>query len=567
MKYTYSIRRGPPVVQPAADGEGDGMADGFPVAWSNPANAGAFWFRDDVHFPRPVSPMGAALLVSARDHGIAHAARELALPVRLRSAVLNHYVYLTAEPLTSPTDLPARLAEMNRRMETAISALPGRWETEYRPELEQLAARCLNEDLAALGDREVGAALDRLRQALERQWQIHFLVVFPIFHAGGELARAYTALTGDTDVMAPYALLRGLPNATLDADAALHAVARAADTGVAAMLRDRAPDLPRTELLATEAGRHFLSAFDRFLARYGRRSTSTDDLIEPTWAEAPGFVLARVRDWLNDGAPAPEDRNARVADEATRARARIVAAGDERRRAGFDAAFARACAVWPLRETHTEWIDQVSPALCRRWLRAIGRRPVSRGVLPTWEDALYLTPEEVRRALAGEGGDWAGRAATVRQEMARWASVRPPETLGVPSPDAPPPDPELLKFFGHPVAPPSATVLHGIAASGGVRRGPARVALSLADLERVRPGDVLVCPATTPPWTPLFPLIAALVTDAGGVLSHGALMAREYGLPAVTGTRHGTRTLRDGQIVEVDGDAGVVRVLEDASPA
>jgi pyruvate,water dikinase len=94
-----------------------------------------------------------------------------------------------------------------------------------------------------------------------------------------------------------------------------------------------------------------------------------------------------------------------------------------------------------------------------------------------------------------------------------------------------------------------------------VVRGPAKVVRSLAEAAKLRPGDVLVAETTAPPWTPLFATAAAIVTDTGGVLSHCAVVAREYHIPAVVGTGKATARLRDGQIVEVDGGAGVVRVV------
>jgi rifampicin phosphotransferase len=99
----------------------------------------------------------------------------------------------------------------------------------------------------------------------------------------------------------------------------------------------------------------------------------------------------------------------------------------------------------------------------------------------------------------------------------------------------------------------------GIPASPGSYTGPVRVIRSEAEFDRLRAGDVLVCPVTSPVWSVLFPSIGALVTDNGGVLSHPAIIAREYGVPAVVATESGTSVLRDGQVVTVDGTAGVVR--------
>jgi phosphoenolpyruvate synthase/pyruvate phosphate dikinase len=99
----------------------------------------------------------------------------------------------------------------------------------------------------------------------------------------------------------------------------------------------------------------------------------------------------------------------------------------------------------------------------------------------------------------------------------------------------------------------------GIAASAGSYTGPVRVIRNEAEFDRLRPGDVLVCPITSPVWSVLFPSVGALVTDTGGILSHAAIIAREYGVPAVVATGNGTSAWRDGQVVTVDGAAGTAR--------
>ena len=118
------------------------------------------------------------------------------------------------------------------------------------------------------------------------------------------------------------------------------------------------------------------------------------------------------------------------------------------------------------------------------------------------------------------------------------------------------------KFFGAPPEPSGEPgVLNGNPGSPGKVTGVARVVPTLAEAGRVEPGVILVAPATMPAWTPLFASIAAVVTDAGGVLSHAAIVAREYNIPAVLGTGNATSVIKDGETIEVDGTAGVVRVL------
>ncbi len=155
-------------------------------------------------------------------------------------------------------------------------------------------------------------------------------------------------------------------------------------------------------------------------------------------------------------------------------------------------------------------------------------------------------------------------------EMEYFRHLPVPPTLGAPPSAAAPTDPvsvALGKFFGPPgVVGPTPTdadhaAIRGRCGSPGKATGPARVIHSLADARRLQPRDVLVVPTTAPPWTPLFATAAAVVSDTGGILSHCAVVAREYGIPAVVGTGNATSQIPDGHLIEVDGDAGTVRLL------
>ncbi len=150
--------------------------------------------------------------------------------------------------------------------------------------------------------------------------------------------------------------------------------------------------------------------------------------------------------------------------------------------------------------------------------------------------------------------------ASVRREMEHWAGVEPPSALG-------PPEPEMIEsalspLFGETKASGTDRMVRGMAASKGVVTARARVLSSIAEAEKLQSGDVLVVETTSPPWTPLFGIAGAVVTDGGGPLSHAAVVAREYGIAAVVGTVSGTRRIRDGQLVRVDGGAGTVELLE-----
>ena len=149
--------------------------------------------------------------------------------------------------------------------------------------------------------------------------------------------------------------------------------------------------------------------------------------------------------------------------------------------------------------------------------------------------------------------------------MERFGAIQAPPNLGTPQPGPLPDNPLTRAFERFSGMPPAQSedpgVLNGNASSPGKVTGTAKVVSSLAEAAKLEPGDILVAPSTMPAWTPLFASSSAVVTDAGGVLSHAASVAREYGIPAVLGTGSATRTIQDGQIIEVDGDEGVVRIV------
>ena len=198
--------------------------------------------------------------------------------------------------------------------------------------------------------------------------------------------------------------------------------------------------------------------------------------------------------------------------------------------------------------------------LLRRAVVRIGGALVEQGVLERPDDVFFMTSDELRSAVGGESTT---RSAIAGERRAAWERNRrlvPPLRIGqMPPMIASFIDAAEAAVRGAAIT--SADDVVGIPASAGRATGPARIVRSLADFERVQPGDVLVAPMTAPAWTQLFDRIAGIVTDTGGVAAHASIVAREYGLPAVVGTANATARLRDGELVEVDGSAGVVRRL------
>jgi phosphohistidine swiveling domain-containing protein len=211
-----------------------------------------------------------------------------------------------------------------------------------------------------------------------------------------------------------------------------------------------------------------------------------------------------------------------------------------------------------LSEDHNFWIDACCMHQVRRVFGALGRRLAATGDLARAQDVFYLRLDELKAAAYGSSPtDPRGLVAWRRAETERFRAMTPSDLLG-----ARPTRParwEMVRKDGPGRSQP--TFLRGEACSAGIARGTARVMSSISEAGRVQPGDVLVADALSPSWTPLFKTAAAIVSNTGGILSHAAVVAREYGVPAVLGAPAATTSIRDGQMVEVDGAAGLVRVV------
>ena len=171
-------------------------------------------------------------------------------------------------------------------------------------------------------------------------------------------------------------------------------------------------------------------------------------------------------------------------------------------------------------------------------------------------DVLYLRRDEVPDARSADSTDRRAVVAERERRPAHLRAIRPPAKVGKPSEDG-----GGDRFDGKRFASTEPDELRGTGASAGIVRGPARVTLDQDDFEAVQPGDIIVCPSSNPSWVPLFAIAGGLITNTGGVLSHAAVVAREFALPAVVGTGDATTRIADGRLVELDGSSGVVRLL------
>ncbi|MCH8850201.1 MAG: hypothetical protein IIC89_05180 [Chloroflexi bacterium] len=542
----------------------------FPVTWEDPELEQRLWVEDRMHFPEPVTPLMDAF-ARAFSTGFERAAQASHVPIRIESRSFNTYFYNSVVPMAPPEEMEARGKLAQTKLAEDMGRLQEWWETELLPEVLEHMAFWEGFDLRGASMPDLLSHLDDTLERLARLWDIHFLVGFPFLLAPSMFNDMYHDLFGEEGALDAYRLLQGYGNRTVDAGHELWTLSRTALASAPvreALAAHEPADVPQA-LRGFPEGKAFLADLDVYLEEYGQRSDVFAEIGYPHWIEDPRTPIKNLKDFITQ----PERDLAAELAELAAERERLTGEARERLKGypepvrgqfEFFLKAARAAAV--VQEDHNFWIDQRGTYKVRRVMQEFGRRFAEAGVIDEREDVFYLVEAELRET-AGESPqqDRRGLVAERKARMDHFRTIRPPAAIGTPPAGAPPSDPLSLafaRFFGPPPEPSSdPKVVNGNPGSPGKARGTAKVVANLAEAGKLEPGDILVAPATMPPWTPLFATVAAVVTDAGGALSHAAIVAREYNIPAVLGTGNATSVIKDGQTLEVDGDAGVVRIV------
>ncbi len=375
--------------------------------------------------------------------------------------------------------------------------------------------------------------------------QMTMLPAFVCFNDHSLLAAACADVAGEEAPFVAYELTQGYENCTLGADQGLFELGRQvlASNALSAALHSDNPARAMQELRNAGTEPEFFEALDAFLVEFGRRA-ETWDIAFPTWDEQQNGFWRQLAQMASPDTPAPAEALERAAQRRESLAAEIAAQLDDDKRARFGRRYERIQHYVAIREERALWQLILVGALRSFALRKGGRLR-EQGLIDDDADVLHLTPDEIESST----GDLRTLVAERRAEHDGWRTKVPPQVIGG----------EVATQHAAPQLP-SDRVLHGVAGSRGTATGPARVVIDLQDADRIEPGDVLVCVMTAPPWTPLFGVAAAVVTDTGGISSHPAIAAREYGIPCVLSTEVGTAVIPDGAIVTVDGEQGTVLV-------
>jgi len=541
-----------------------------------------FWFRDDLHQPYAISPMGMTTVQAHHAWGYHVAAAAVSLPPSKGGHVKIYRgrVYLGFALIDDPAEVESRAPAFGE----LLARSKDNWEEYYQGLIREVIWNLdtLNGvDLDKLIWPHLLAHLERAEAINRRNWEIHFLLMY----VADALYFEFEDYCREHGIPEPEFLkmLRGPDHMPTRTDEEMWNLAVEAEAaGIRELLQQHDSAAVLHKMRELPEARTWSDRFYRFLETYGNRVVAAHmDVSTPTWKEDPTPVLDTIRGYferIDTGWDYYASREAlmKERDEAIAAHEAKLTTDDER--AEFARELKCAQGVYHFQEDHGFYIDQGSTAVMRYATVACGRRLYRRGLLKNIEDVVFLNYHELREIMEAfvrnpEVATYHYMALVPelvnerKRDAAAATQLDAPLTIGnVPATMT---DPIGVKVFGiidevlHPKGERVvAERLEGFPGAPGVVEGPARVIMDYKDFQKVKVGEILVCPYTGTAWTPLFMKIAGVVTDTGGMLTHAAIAAREYGIPSVVGTWNATHSIGDGDIIRIDGNVGVVEVLE-----
>ena len=526
------------------------------------------WEQDPVHLPRPMTRYFQETHPAPFKRGTNDFARFYGLLIDgLQIAYVNGFGYNQVRPAPD-AEIPQRFARAGQVFAQKLwREQLHDWDTNCKPAAIAKHRELQGVDPDALSDAELAAYLKRCRDHHSSMIAQHMR-----FTAGAVLPTSdFLAHVGDWTGLPPSELLGLMRGSAEVSSCGSDEMARlkeafAGDAPARQILEstdDPAQLLARLRALGGEIG----AAVAGYLDLVGHRLIDGFDIAEPTALELPDALLRSIRIAVSGGAPAASDLDTRIAA----IRGQVPAAYQTE----FDELLGEARLTYRLRDERGVYSDIWAAGLMRRAALAAGRRVTKRGRLADPHQMLDASLDEMCALVAGTGGPSADELAGRARYRATYTAKDAPAHLGPPAP--PPPDLAALPpsvgrvmraifiglghIFGSSEAQHEDAVLFGIAASKGVYEGPARRVSGPSEFGQIAKGDVLITESTTEAFNILLPLLGGIVTDNGGLLSHAAIVAREYGIPGVVGTRDATERIANGVRVRVDGDAGEVTVL------
>ncbi len=572
-----------------------------------PDDDNRFWFYNSMHFPEPMPAFDAITAEIPYTAIGANTARIFVFPTTLgiEHRILNGRVYITANPVSDPEEIGRRLALFQERggyYYENWDRLYGEWKERVKKLIDELETI----DVPELGEFEDAAVVTQARgfasnhlvrerfhrciDLFSKMWNYHTELLMLGYGAYVVFFDFLQKAFPEIPSQAVARMVAGIDVIMYQPDEQLKRLAKVAlELGVDGAFRegDDAGAVREALEASGDAGKKWLAEYEQASVPWFYVSTGDGFYHHHrSWKDDPAVpfsALGRYVRQLRDGEDLGRPLTRLQAEREQVAQRYRDLLGSEAEKGAFDQMLGLCRLVFPYVEEHKFYCEHWFTTQFFAKIRQFGQLLERFGLLDEAEDVFQLQHYEVDQALADVMLAWAAGAPPTGASYLKPLVAERKAMLDVlatwPAPPALGPEPEALND-------PAVKMLWGItgdtirgwarasempddqvsgfAASGGVVEGRARVLMNVNEIGQVRAGEILVCPVTAPSWGPVFGKIKAAVSDIGGIMSHAAIVAREYGMPAVVGTGTATQKIRTGDLVRVDGDEGVVTVLERA---
>lgn len=545
----------------------------IPIKWASEQEKGLHFWYDDLHCPQPISPMWFD--VGGWWYTCNYMYRRFGVPFGKDwvAKTVNEYVFSAVVP-RDPKEAEQLGAYYGMVMPVYAENFLHWWKHRYLPEIERNFEFLDSFPMHTASLPELMILLEDTLDIQERHFRIHWILNLAQFQSSLDFGAAFAEVVGENDPELIGRILVSDEDRNWDSIRELWQLkekVKASETLRAAFQ----PDTPQGVLKAlanSDEGKAFLKDIDAYKMEYGNKAIYTHEYIFPTWRENPAPIIEAVRGQLNDDydyhaavRKLREGRDAAIAEMWSR----VPPDRTQEQRDKLQKALDLALKMVPLTPDHHFYMDQGTYARVRLVFMAIGRKLVERGDFSQPDDIFYLKYDELRILSANPSAFDAKALVKERRDARQKAfSVRPRNWVGTITEWSLHGEP-YKTLWGWPdlytkekeMAQQPVGTVKGLGASAGVVEGTARIVQSPDEFDQVKKGDIVVCKMTNPAWVVVFTKIGGLVTDAGGALSHPAVVSREFGIPAVVGTGVATQRIKTGQRVRVNGAVGLVEIL------
>jgi len=574
-----------------------------------------FWYADKIHAPEPLPPLDLIFQEAWQISLSQYTTRVFCIPPAqgIAQRLVGCYLYICA--IAPPPDeiIAEKAGHFEKRVFYVFEhydELWDKWLIKFKALGEEMKAVKVPAELPKyVPDDKVFPAptgcyegydliesFDKLVNQMFKGWQYHFEMLNLTYLAYLMFADVSRKLFPGISESAIGKMVAGAYVSMFRPEEELCRLARLAvsSDGVGAVLgSDKSAADKIAELQQSETGKNWLAEYDKSSDPWFYVSNGSGWYNhEGSWLTDPDIPYSYLKGYVNrlqkgETIERSLDGIEKERDEIVAGYRKMIQTDDDRK--AFDDAYNTIRTIYRYAEDHLFWVEHWFHTIWFKKIREIGSVLVDNGMINDVNDIFMFNRYEIPQLLTEVATAWAlgvdipvrgdfykSKAAKRHKILDAAAEWNPTPALGVPPEEVA--EPFTIMLWGittdkvkewlkgaDTTAGANVSEIKGFAASAGVVEGPARVLKMLKDITKLQPGEVLVCPSTNPSWAPVFTNIKAAVTDIGGLTSHAAIVCREYGVPSVTGCGYATAAIKTGDIVRVDGDTGVVTVVERAS--